>query len=74
MIKSPKKSQRLKNKRLLTELELKNHVDTEPSVFADFNILKLFLNQNVHEFRGLMLLELKYLYIRTPKRIFFILL
>ena len=36
MIKSPKKSLRLKNKRLLTELELKSHAYAEPSVSADF--------------------------------------
>ena len=38
MIKPPKKSLRLKNKRLLTELELESHADTEPSVSADFNV------------------------------------
>ena len=37
MINTSKKSLRLKNKRLLTELELKDHADTEPSVSADFN-------------------------------------
>ena len=36
MINTSKKSLRLKNKRLLTELELKDHADTEPSVSADF--------------------------------------
>ena len=36
MIKSPKKSLRLKNKRLLDELELTGLADTEPSVSADF--------------------------------------
>ena len=35
MIKS-QKSQRLKNKRLLTELDLKNDADTDPPVSADF--------------------------------------
>ena len=36
MIKPPKKSLRLKNKRLLTELELKDHADTEP---CDSNVM-----------------------------------
>ena len=37
MIKTPKKSLRLKNKRLLGELELTDHADTEQAVSADFN-------------------------------------
>ena len=36
MIKSPKKSLRLKNKRLLGELELTGHADAEQAVSADF--------------------------------------
>ena len=36
MIKSPKNSLRLKNKRLLSELELTVLTVTEPSVSADF--------------------------------------
>ena len=44
MIKSLKKSLRLKNKRLLTELELKGHADTEPSVSADFKTLLHYFN------------------------------
>jgi len=38
MIKTPKKSLRLKNKRLLGELELTDHADTEQAVSADFNV------------------------------------
>ena len=34
---SPKKESKVKNKRLLTELELKGHADTKPLVSADFN-------------------------------------
>ena len=37
MIKTPKKSLKLKNKRLLGELELTDHADTEQAVSADFN-------------------------------------
>ena len=37
MIKSPNKSLRLKNKRLLGELELTGHADSEQAVSADFN-------------------------------------
>ena len=37
MIKSQKKSLRIKNKRLLSEIELTGLADTEPSMSADFN-------------------------------------
>ena len=40
MVKSPKKSLKWKTKRQLTELELNNHANTEPSVSADYNLLK----------------------------------
>ena len=40
MIKSPKKSLRLENKRLITKLELKGHADTEKSVSAEFSSTK----------------------------------
>ena len=43
MIKSPKKSLRLKNKRLLSELELTGLADNESSVSAEFNMNKLLL-------------------------------
>ena len=43
MINSPKKSLRLKNKRLLAELELKSHADTELSVSADLRTNKFEL-------------------------------
>ena len=37
MINSPKRSIRLKNKRLLAKVDLKNDADTDPPVSADFN-------------------------------------
>ena len=39
MIKSQKKSLRIKNKRLLSEIELTGLVDTKPSVSADSNVI-----------------------------------
>ena len=38
MINSPKRSIRLKNKRLLAKVDLKNDADTVPPLSADFNI------------------------------------
>ena len=45
MINSQKKSLRLKDKRLLTELDLKNHADTEPSLSADFKLKNALLKK-----------------------------
>ena len=50
MINSPIKSLRLKNKRLLTELDLKNYADTDPPVSADFNFYLMSFYYDVLNF------------------------